>query len=79
MQNYSTIPSHELAAVTGGLGVREAAGNAVFNVKEWGRVVYGRQSELNKFVKQPDMSLDQYVENLKRFDAQYKPVIPNQW
>ena len=68
----------ELAAVTGGLGVREALGNAAFNVGEWGRVVYGRQSELNKFAKAPQESLDSYVDKLKTFDAHYKPVIPTE-
>jgi len=73
-----SISTDELARVSGGLGVREALGNAAFNVGEWGRVVYGRQAELNHFAKTPQMSLDSYVDRLKTFDAHYKPVLPTE-
>jgi hypothetical protein len=79
MTTFSNISSHGLAAVTGGLGVGEALGNAAGNVREWGRVVYGRQSELNKFIKQKDMTVPTYSDNLRRFDANYKPVIPTEF
>jgi hypothetical protein len=65
--------------VNAGLGVREAVGNASQNVREWGRVVHGRQAELNKFAAQPGMSLETYKANLQRFDANYKPIIPTEW
>jgi hypothetical protein len=74
----SILSTDELATVSGGLGVRDALSNVGSNVYEWGRAVYGRQAELNKFAKTPQMSLDTYVENLKRYDAHYKPVIPTE-
>ena len=79
MTAFSNISTDALVAVTGGLGVGEALGNVVGNVREWGRVVYGRQAELNKFIKHKDMSVPTYTDNLRRFDANYKPVIPTEF
>jgi hypothetical protein len=73
------ILEEDLAGVTGGLTVLEAGRNAVSNVQQWGRAVWGRASLAAGFARDTTQSADAYSKQLERYDVHYKPVIPNQW
>ena len=73
------IPADDLACVIGGLTVLEAGRNAVSNVQQWARAVYGRASLAAGFARDATLPVDTYSKQLERYDVHYKPVIPNQW
>jgi len=73
------IPADDLACVIGGLTVLEAGRNAVSNVQQWGRAVYGRAALAAGFARDATLPVDTYSKQLERYDVHYKPVIPNQW
>ncbi len=74
-----TIPNGDLSQVTGGLTVAEAGKNAVGNVQQWGRAVYGRAALAGNFARDSKLPVDTYSKQLESYDLHYKPVVPNQW
>ena len=74
------LSNDELHRVSGGLTVREAGGNAIDNVYQWGRAVYGRAALAGGFARNASQSADAYKKQLEGYDLHgYKPVIPDQW
>lgn len=73
------LSNEELHRVSGGLTVREAGRNAIDNVQQWGRAVWGRAALGAGFAGDSSRPVDTYSKQLENYDLHYKPVLPNQW
>jgi hypothetical protein len=73
------IPDGDLSGVIGGLTIAEAGKNAVGNVQQWGRAVYGRGALAAGFARDAKLPVNTYSKQLESYDLHYKPIIPNHW